>query len=409
MSLKESAARSLSEALTFELKDALLPDEIRVCVPHGKRCIAEENRTLNHDRCIAKFIEEKSQMACIVAAFYDNVDLLKTAINRGCFFRDSAKQAAAFNNSMACIKFMCSLGHCPQKTNVLKEYAIRGNSLQALRYVVEFDARNHLTDKDINNAIKHGDVDIINFVIGRISSKYVENYMVMRLAKSGLTDCCMSLAEKVDEWVYSDFLEAVELSNFRLARFLFEKVGRKRAFRLKYVSNGTIEVVRFLHGLGCISGIDAIHESILQNDIDYFNELTAEPDRVSFDGYNRGAVTSDAAYVGNLEILKIAVSKSFVLGPEAIENAIWRNNVDCLKYLIEISAPWTYKATYSAVHYGRLECLQILFENDMISLRHDFHFNPLVETGTPESIECLQYLVRKGLVENKDIALEAFF
>jgi hypothetical protein len=104
--------------------------------------------------------------------------------------------------------------------------------------------------------------------------------------------------------------------------------------------------------------------------------------------WNVGTI-NEAAYQGNLEMVKYCVANECPIDTIACENAASGGHLECLKYLREVAkAPWDSRTSTFAAEYGHLHILEYLVER-----KYDRYNERACQWAAEKGhLDCLKYL-----------------
>lgn len=191
-------------------------------------------------------------------------------------------------------------------------------------------------------------------------------------------------------------------------------------FTYKYINCGaqfeghSLEILKFLHELGCPFNSETIESTIEHQKIECFEFVLSIGCPVSSTHLcmaasknnlqmlkiliEQGApwtseVCSEAASEGHLDILKYAFKHNLEWDSKTTSCASYYNQLECLRFAVNHDCPINIYASNAAASKGNLECLIFLIENDC----------PIDQTtmehacwGGLRAHKCFQYLVSKG-------------
>jgi len=118
-----------------------------------------------------------------------------------------------------------------------------------------------------------------------------------------------------------------------------------------------------------------------KNYIKYFNEIY-----IIFNTKNDN-LCNEAAYIGNLNLLKAAHNNGFPWDEDTCSAAAMNGNLDCLKYLHENGCPWDEDTCSAAAENGHLDCLMYAYENDC-----DVDIYIYIDTVKGGYEDCIEYV-----------------
>ena len=151
--------------------------------------------------------------------------------------------------------------------------------------------------------------------------------------------------------------------------------------------NGHLGCLQYLHENGCPWNSDLFISAATYGHLNCIQYAYEEGLRWAddFTGY----VTT----CGELNILKFVVEHGGMLDRTVTYTAAKHNHKDCLKYLLEVNCPVDHYAAAIAAEYGHIECLKVLHKN-LSTAWWDVRITGSAAIGG--QLECLQYLHENG-------------
>lgn len=400
--LRVSASRSIDVASEPELRDSRLPEEVLAYVPHDGRCLSEKNRGLNHERCVLDFIKAKSQVACIVAAFYGYEDLLRHAFENGCEIYKTALQAAAAGKRLECLKFAFENYKYKRfyEEDRIMEKAIKARFLDGVKFLVSSGSFPVITQY-IWEAAKPGNLEMLKV----LADAFPRPIDTMQIKCVRDQECIEYLASKIERWELQDIKDAVAAKNEKLLAIILDLDSVPReVINEKIVLQGNVATAKLLfeHGFATHSMVALV--AIQDGDLDYLKLLFEDAD----DEFDRFTAVMWSISHNNIACLKFLVENGCELVPIMIEHAVSREHIECIRYLISQKCPFTSNCTRKVVDVGRIDIADLLADNGMI-LEEGFSSNYMFDVTICKRVEVYTHLMTRGYsVTGKSFDLKYF-
>ena len=189
------------------------------------------------------------------------------------------------------------------------------------------------------DAISNGHYNLFEWLVKAEEVKSIADatYYMNEAAKNGQLDIVQYLNENECQWSREIYTQAAENGRIEILKWLYENRNDRYYWRdlsvcTSAIKGGHLEIVRYLHGRGCV--------------------------------LDEGMFTRAVKY-GHLDIVKYLYENKCPWNEWACNYAVEYNHLEVLKYLRENGCPWhDAYCMYHSNQNGNLDMIKYLHEND---------------------------------------------
>ena len=220
-------------------------------------------------------------------------------------------------------------------------------------------------------------------------------------AENGHLGCLQYLHENGCPWSSDLFLSAATSGHLDCIQYAYEQGVRWADDFVGYVATcGQLNILRYVVEHGGMLDRTVTYTAAKHNHqecLQYLLEVNCPVDHYS------GAIAAEYGHIECLKVLHQQFGTAWwdvrITGSASIGGQL-----ECLQFLHETGCPWDERTTTCAASKAKLHCLRYAFE-------HDCPFDDdlvmrAVRTVSPDSVNCLQYLIEERGLQLEDDAAE---